>query len=198
MPETDHLPGGRNIEGRNDTEERRWRLIADVAVFQGKLLADGLRDLVLSPVSLGAALVGIVTSRDDPGRHFYRLMHWGRWSDRAINLFNAKGAPADEPVEAGADGPNIDQLADELERALLERYAQSALAKAAKESIDKGLNRVNSAPAIDRESLRAAARRITRGLERARSREAASPSKADRREAGASAGADSADGISCE
>lgn len=165
-------PGRRtpSVDGsQTDSADKRWRLIGDVALFQGKLLLDNMRDLVLGPVAIGAALVGIVTSRDEPGRHFYRLMRWGRWSDHAINLFNVKGAPESDssPRESHADGPNIDQLADEVERVLIERYSQSTLAKAAKGSIDRGLDSMNFAPSIDRKRLHATARRIIRGLMRA-------------------------------
>ena len=175
MTEDQH-PDDLKAAGRKDADDRRWRLIADVTVFQGKLLLDGVRDLVLSPVSLGAAILGIATSRDDPGRYFYRLMGWGRWTDGAINLFNAKGTPEGEPGDARhQQGPSVDQLADELERALIDRYTQSSFAKAAKDSIDKSLDRMNTAPSFDREQLRAAARRILRALERSKPRRGGAP-----------------------
>ena len=72
-----------------DEQPSRTRLVRDLIVFQFKLALDGLRDVLLSPVSLGAALLGILTSRDDPGKYFRRLMELGRASDRWINLFNS-------------------------------------------------------------------------------------------------------------
>jgi hypothetical protein len=51
------LPAVRDADHR----EQRWRLVRDLAVFQAKLFVDGVKDLVLFPVSLVAALVGLVT-----------------------------------------------------------------------------------------------------------------------------------------
>ena len=68
-------------------EPSRWALFRDVAVFQGKLIIDGLRDLVLVPVSLAAALIGVLTEPRNPGRRFYSVVALGRRSERWINLF---------------------------------------------------------------------------------------------------------------
>ena len=69
----------------------RWRLMRDVLVFQAKLLVDGLRDLILSPVSLVAGLVGLIADRDDPARHFRKVLEFGANSEVWINLFNRHG-----------------------------------------------------------------------------------------------------------
>ena len=39
-----------------------WTLIRDIAVLQVKLIVDGLRDLVLVPLSLAAAVLGILNA----------------------------------------------------------------------------------------------------------------------------------------
>lgn len=66
-----------------------WAVLRAVIGFQFKLFADGMRDLLLSPVSIVAALVGIVSRPDDPGYLFRRLMAFGVRTDRWINLFGA-------------------------------------------------------------------------------------------------------------
>ncbi len=53
----------------------RWAFIRDVAVFQGKLVIDGLRDLVLVPLSLAAAIIGMLAEPKDPGKKFYGWLH---------------------------------------------------------------------------------------------------------------------------
>jgi hypothetical protein len=71
-----------------DQNPGRWRLLRDVLAFQFKLLLDGLRDILLSPISIGAAMWGLFTSSTDPGKYFYRLLKLGHRSDRWINLFS--------------------------------------------------------------------------------------------------------------
>jgi hypothetical protein len=65
----------------------RLQLIWDVVLFQFKLLLDGLRDLLLSPLSIIAAFVGLVAGGDDPQRYFRRLLYLGRRSEMWLNLF---------------------------------------------------------------------------------------------------------------
>ncbi|MCG8380387.1 MAG: hypothetical protein MI865_13060, partial [Proteobacteria bacterium] len=57
-----------------DHTHSRWQLFRDVMSFQFKLLMDGLRDVLLSPISITAALVGVFTDSKDPGKYFYRLL----------------------------------------------------------------------------------------------------------------------------
>ena len=66
----------------------RVQLLRHVVVFQFKLAMDGLRDLLLSPISLIAALAGILTNHPDPSRYFKKLLQLGHRSDKWINLFD--------------------------------------------------------------------------------------------------------------
>jgi len=90
--------------------EDRWRTVQDVLLFQGKLLIDGLRDILLSPVSIAAALIDLIVPGDDKGRRFYSVVRFGRRTEEWINLFGA--ADRHDP-EIGSTG--IDALVDELE-----------------------------------------------------------------------------------
>jgi hypothetical protein len=59
-----------------------------VLIFQLKLGADALRDLVMSPVSIVMFLLDVVL-RPSPEQSYYeQLMKFGRKSDRWINLFD--------------------------------------------------------------------------------------------------------------
>jgi hypothetical protein len=66
----------------------RWELIRDLVVFQAKLAIDALRDLVLSPVSLIAALVDLIRGEPRPESFFYRVLLAGRrsetWMDQPV------------------------------------------------------------------------------------------------------------------
>ena len=56
----------------------RWQLIRDVAVLQVKLVVDGLRDVLLSPASLIAALGDLILGRNRAHGHFYQVVRFGR------------------------------------------------------------------------------------------------------------------------
>jgi hypothetical protein len=75
----------------------RGQLIRFVLVFQFKLAMDGIRDVLLSPVSLIAALAGILTNHPDPSRFFSQVLQIGHRSDKWINLFNTHNEDSDSP-----------------------------------------------------------------------------------------------------
>lgn len=77
-----------------------------VLVFQLKLAADALRDLLLSPLSVIAFILDAVLKPAPEHSLYLRLMLLGRRSDRMINLF-------DEHRDTGAF--TIDRAVDELE-----------------------------------------------------------------------------------
>lgn len=141
-----------------DHKERRWRLVRDLAVFQAKLVVDGLKDLVLSPVSLVAALVGLLLDRREPGRSFYAVLRWGHGFDRWVNLFGASQRalpPAPEtqangpmispslspgPGPAASSGDGLDAYVTKLERVLVEQYRRGGLTAKAKDAIDQAID----------------------------------------------------------
>lgn len=65
----------------------RLQLLWDVLVFQFKLAMDGLRDVILVPVSLLAALLDFVVGGRQPGRFFSAVINFGRRTETWINLF---------------------------------------------------------------------------------------------------------------
>jgi hypothetical protein len=81
----------------------RFPVFRDVIVFQVKLLVDGLRDLLLSPVSIFAALVDLLIPGDDGGKRFYRVVRFGRRTEQWINLFGAADRVAPEVTPTGMD-----------------------------------------------------------------------------------------------
>lgn len=122
------------------TDPGRWVLLRDLAVFQGKLLLDALRDFALSPISLVAAIVGIIRKPERPGQYFYSLMGAGRQSDYWINLFGAAkhgGVEIDTPEQ-----PSVDNWVSKLEEVVIRQYESGGLTKDAKEAIDKSIDKV--------------------------------------------------------
>ncbi|HEX2187982.1 MAG TPA: hypothetical protein VHG51_03740 [Longimicrobiaceae bacterium] len=63
----------------------RGALLRDVLIFQVKLGLDGLKDLVLSPASIAAAVVDFVFRT----RLFYVVLRVGERFDLWLNLFGA-------------------------------------------------------------------------------------------------------------
>ena len=104
-------------------------LFRRLLVFQFKLLLDGLRDVILSPASVIAVLMGVFgTGR--PDGPFRALLRFGRRTDDWIDLFDAHSA-ADEGEAEGEsearaehDRPeaSANALFDAVERAVREEY----------------------------------------------------------------------------
>lgn len=144
-PEGSGLPAVREVEHR----ARRWHLARDLAVFQAKLFVDGIKDLVLAPVSLVAALVGLLLHRDDPGRPFYAVLRLGHGFDRWVNLFGqdqrslppAPDRPPQNPSSSPpSGGEGLDAYVTRVEQALVEQYRRGGLTAKAKDAIDQAID----------------------------------------------------------
>ena len=116
-------------------------LIRDVAVFQFKLVVDGLRDLFLVPVSLIAGLVSLVTGRDGaPGQQFYQVLAAGKQSELWIDLFGAlRNAP--ENVEQPVPFPDakMDQILDGIEAFVVDEARRGGITAQARARFEKTL-----------------------------------------------------------
>ena len=141
----------------SDVENRgRWELFRDMAVFQVKLLLDGVRDVLLSPISLLATLVGLLTETERPGRYFYDLLRYGRQTDRWIDLFGAQqpgGPPGDrpgEPRDPALSRGGVDDFVSLIEDTLVREVERGGMTATAKESVDKLLDRIQGKPGPER------------------------------------------------
>ena len=109
----------------------RIRLVRDVVVFQFKLAADGLRDIALSPISIGAAILGLIRGGDNPGRYFRNLQRFGRRTDIWINLFGQY-----------RHGPTADRFLEPLERKVIEEYERGGWLSDGTKRVNKALDNV--------------------------------------------------------
>jgi len=115
-------------------------MMRDVAIFQVKLLADGILDLVFVPISLGAAVVSVLKGGPRPGTEFYDVLRLGRQSERWINLFGAASqvhGPAND--DDRFPGEDIDKLVSKIESFVVDEYRKGGVTAQAKEKLDRAL-----------------------------------------------------------
>lgn len=115
------------------TRSPRAKLIHQATVLQIKLLADGLRDAILIPVSLIAALIGLLRGGDEPDREYRRVIKLGRRSERWINLFGYQ-RPLGKPHPADS----MDNILGQVEAAVLKQYKKGKSAKKDGSSDEQG------------------------------------------------------------
>ena len=120
----------------------RWTLLRDLAVFQGKLLLDGLRDLVLSPISIAAAVIALLRGGELPGRQFYDLLYMGKRSEHWINLFGAT-ARVSPPSFDQEGSESVDALVERLETVARRQYEKGGLTQNAKHAVDRALDAID-------------------------------------------------------
>ncbi|MFQ5691134.1 MAG: hypothetical protein ACE5HQ_12790 [Gemmatimonadota bacterium] len=121
----------------------RWELVRDALVFQGKLFLDGVRDLVLGPLSLIAAVLDLLGVGRTAGRHFYDVVLLGRKTEDWINLFGS--ADALLPTELRDDSPRgLDVLVARLERLVMQEYERGGITASAKRVVDRALDNVQT------------------------------------------------------
>ncbi|MGH8222909.1 MAG: hypothetical protein ACREQZ_08035, partial [Woeseiaceae bacterium] len=130
----------------------RWTLIRDVAVFQVKLLFDGLRDVLFVPVSLVAGLIALIGRGPSSGTEFYDLLRLGRRSERWINLFGAAsrvhGPPGDDERLPGED---IDEFVSRIESFVVDEYRRGGVTAQAKANVERALEAIRRRAAPRRE-----------------------------------------------
>jgi hypothetical protein len=129
--------------GDTPVQADRWTLIRDIAVFQMKLIVDGLRDLVLLPVSLAVGLYSLFRGGDNPGTEFYDLLRVGRRSEHWINLFGAaEHSSAPGALDDLFPNDDIDEIVSRLETFVVDEYNKGGVTAQAKKRLDQALNRL--------------------------------------------------------
>jgi hypothetical protein len=100
-----------------ENESPRKKLMREAVVLQLKLLADGLRDAVLIPVSLIAAIIGLARGGDDADREYRKVIKLGRRSERWINLFGHQ-----RPLGRSHPVGSLDNVLHQAEVVVVEQY----------------------------------------------------------------------------
>ena len=127
-----------------DDVSGRWTLIRDVAVLQVKLIVDGLRDLILVPLSLVAGIVSLVSGEKGvPGTQFYRLLAVGKQSERWINLFGAlENAPPEVARPAEFSSTDIDDIVSKVEAFVVDEYKRGGVTAQARDSVQQAMQKM--------------------------------------------------------
>lgn len=125
-------PGGTRID--------RWTLFRDVAVFQGKLVLDNIKDLTLVPISLGAAVISLFNRDGDTGRQFYGVLHAARRVEDWLDKYGDADRIPVPPFAQKREGESIDVLLARLEDLVKRQYERGGVTANAKDAIDRALD----------------------------------------------------------
>ena len=95
-------------------------VLRDLAIFQVKLMLDGIKDVTLSPVAIAAAAADVVFPGERVGHRFYAVMRLGERFDGWLNLFGAASrADATRDGLFGASRAGSNTLLGRLEAMVL-------------------------------------------------------------------------------
>lgn len=117
---------------------RRRVLLRDAVVFQGKLLMDAGKDLLLGPASVGAAILDFLFPRPRRRMRFYTVLKAGRRAERSINLFGTTDA------DGVQDHWTVDDVLREVESGVLEQYRSGGVSAAAKQAMERTLRSIRN------------------------------------------------------
>ena len=126
-----------------DPTPDRWTLLRDVLVLQVKLVVDGLRDLILVPVSLVVGIVSLLAARrdDKSGNEFYELLRIGRRTERWIDLFGAaERVYGPQVVGERFPAESIDEIVQRVESFVVAEYRRGGVTRQAKDRLDQALD----------------------------------------------------------
>jgi hypothetical protein len=123
------------------TERSRGELARDALLLQGKLLIDGLRDLILVPVSIVATLIDLASGEQPVGRRFYSVVQLGRRSEHWINLFGAADrSPHENRWGHSDESSKLDDLVEQVEKVVKDQYADGGVTGSAKSALNRALS----------------------------------------------------------
>ena len=136
-----------------DNADDRWKFVRDVAVFQLKLFLDNVRDLVLMPVSLVAALIDLVFRGEREGALFYKVLRWGSHSEAVIDVYSAIDHHEASAFKVRPDY-TVDGVIARLENVLKREVEKGGTAASVKAAVDKAIDQLHTETGAKREQAR--------------------------------------------
>lgn len=106
-----------------------WVTLRDFVLFQLKLVAEAVKDMVLLNISVLAIVVDLIAGRWNQPRLFHGVVRLSRGFDGWLKLHRLKGATLGEEdgsllEDLIAGAPDADELADEFERLVRRRVVR--------------------------------------------------------------------------
>jgi len=120
----------------------RTEVIRDTLILQLKLLIDGLRDLFLMPVALFATIAGLILHKENPGRYLYRLLNYGKISEKWIGLFDE--AQKDTMQQPDLQENSLNDLLNKTQSAFESKYIDESKKEKLLSSINNVLDNINT------------------------------------------------------
>ncbi len=133
------------------TTDERWQFWRDVLVFQLKMFIGNLRDFALMPVSLGAALIDLVSKGEREGSLFYRVLRWGAHSEEVLDAYS----PIKHELQNLKINANytVDAIVSRLEDVLVREYEKGGTAATIKAALDRTIDQLHRETGAHRERV---------------------------------------------
>ena len=126
------------LQNETKPSDARWRFFRDVVVFELKMFIGNLRDFALMPVSLGAAIIDLVSKGDREGSLFYRVLRWGANSDQMLDAYS----PVRHELHDRNINPDytVDAVVARLENMLVREIEKGGTAATIKAALDRTID----------------------------------------------------------
>ena len=126
---------------KTENNNQRSEVIRDTLVLQLKLIVDGFRDLALMPVCLVASVFGLIKHKNNPGRYLYRVLSYGRLSEKWIGLFDESEKDTMKPLDY--EDNKFDDLLHKTQTAFESKYIDPKKKEQLVEKLNAALNDIN-------------------------------------------------------
>lgn len=119
-------------------------LAREVLLLQVKLFIEALRDLVISPITMAAALLDVVLSKHQPPRYFHAVLRLGERSDGWIDVWSAGRKSPAQPGSVDALLANVEDIVRDPQSGarrarVLKRWANRQLIRARRAAESRGV-----------------------------------------------------------
>jgi len=123
-------------------QQDRSEVIRDTIVIQLKLIVDGIRDLLLMPLVVFATISGLIIHSKQPGRYLYRLLSYGKASEKWIGLFDEADKDVMEPLDLNEK--SLDDLVKKTQVAFESKYINEEKKKKLLDKLNFALDEINT------------------------------------------------------
>jgi len=144
--------------------DARWRFFRNVMVFELKILIGNLRDFALMPVTVGAAIIDLVSKGDREGSLFYRVLRWGAHSEQVLDAYS----PIRHELHDLNVNPDytVDAVVTRLETVLVREIEKGGTAATIKAALDRTIDQLHRETSQHRERAQTAVVKAIEGGKR--------------------------------